>query len=83
MRGEHDGLARVGEGLGARHEGAPGLDVHADGGLVEEEHVGIATDGQGEVEALALTSGQRGDRASALSARPAMAMARSAGRGDG
>jgi hypothetical protein len=38
---EYDGLPGGGERLDARDEGAAGLDVHSDGGLVEEEDLGL------------------------------------------
>jgi len=42
------------------------LDVQRCGGLVEEEQVGVAGDGQGEVEPLLLPAGELADPATAL-----------------
>src|SRR6266436_7941132 len=48
---------------------------HSRRGLVEEEHVGVAADGEGEIETLALTAGERG--------HPRVRLAGEAGHGDG
>jgi len=81
--GEHDGLARAGQRLDAGREGASGLHVHAHGGLVQEEDVGIPADREREVETLALAAESVPMRLVACSVSPAIAMARSAGSGAG
>ncbi len=58
MGGEEDGFAAGGEGADLGPEGAAGLDVHADGGLVEEDDVGVAGEGEGEEGALLLAAGE-------------------------
>ena len=56
--GEENGLSLSGQGANLLPEGAAGLDVHADGGLVEEDEVGVAADGEGEEEALLLAAAE-------------------------
>ena len=48
MRGEQDGFAAGGEAADLGPEAAAGFDVEADGGLVEEDDVGIAGESEGE-----------------------------------
>src|SRR5262245_12254005 len=52
--GQYNRLASTGGRTHASKEGAPCLDIHAYGGLVEEEHLWVAADRQCEVEPLAL-----------------------------
>jgi hypothetical protein len=54
--GEHDRAAGVGLGLHRGPEGAPRLDVHRRGRLVEQEQVGVGEQGEGESEALLLAA---------------------------
>ncbi len=44
-------------------ESAAGFDVHADGGLVEEDEVGVAADGEGEEDALLLAAAELAEEA--------------------
>src|SRR5207302_11211448 len=57
VRGQQYRLALLGKVANALQKKPSGLDVHADGGLVEEDHLRIAGNGEGEVEPLALASG--------------------------
>src|SRR6185312_5341884 len=56
--GEQDGFAAGGERAHLAPEGAAGFDVHADGGLVEEDEAGVAREGEGEEDALLLAAGE-------------------------
>src|SRR5437588_286270 len=58
MGGEDDRPALTEEFADAVKEGAPGLDVHAYGRLVQEDHLGVPTDRQGVVETLPLSTGE-------------------------
>ena len=51
-----DDHGAAGEVLDTFLQGADGVDVHVVGGLVEQEHVSLVLEGQGQVEAVALTS---------------------------
>ena len=44
-------------------EGAAGFDVEADGGLVEEDEVGVAAEGEGEEDALLLAAAELAEEA--------------------
>ena len=70
--GEQDGAAAAGLGAHRLPEGDPGADVHAGGGLVHHEDVGVWQQSKGQAQALALAS-----RAAAHSAgedRPEMGL---------
>ena len=58
VRGEQDGLAAGGSDADLRPHAAAGFDVEADGGLVEEDEVGVAGEGEGEEDALLLAAGE-------------------------
>ena len=61
--GEEDGLAAGGEGADLLPEGAAGFDVEADGGLVEEDEIGVAADRECEEDALLLASAELAEHA--------------------
>ena len=61
--GEEDGFALRGEGADLLPEGAAGFDVEADGGLVEEDEVGVAAEGEGEEDALLLAAAELAEEA--------------------
>ena len=54
--GEQDGAAAAGLGAHRLPEGDPGADVHAGGGLVHHEEVGVRQQSKGQAQALALAS---------------------------
>ena len=56
--GEEDGFAVGGQGADLGPEGAAGFYVEADGGLVEEDEVGVAGEGEGEEDTLFLAAGE-------------------------
>jgi hypothetical protein len=61
--GEEHGFALGGEGSDLCPEAAAGFDIEADGGLVEEDQVGIAGEGDAEEGALFLASGELAEQA--------------------
>ena len=61
--GEEDGFAAGGEGADLLPEAAAGFDVEADGGLVEEDEVGVAAEGEGEEDALLLAAAELAEHA--------------------
>lgn len=63
--GEDDGPAAFGLGAHDVPELAPGGGVHARGGLVEDQQVGIGQEGQCEAHALLLAAGELADDPSA------------------
>ena len=81
MGGQHNRLASAGSRAHAGQEGAPRLDVHAHGGLIEEEHLGVAADRQREVEPLTLPARKPHDALvrDLLKPRQARTSARAAG----
>jgi hypothetical protein len=54
VRGQDDGLAGRGKGADGLDHSAARRHVHPHARLVEEQRVGVAADGQREVESLAL-----------------------------
>src|SRR6202521_3719363 len=58
VRGQQNRLALLGEIADALQKEPAGLDVHADSWFVEKDDLGIAGDGEREVEPLALAAGQ-------------------------
>src|ERR1700694_2970429 len=58
VRGQENRLALLGEIANALQEEPSGLDVHANGWLVEKDDLRVAGDGEREVEPLALATGQ-------------------------
>ena len=61
--GEEDGFAAGGEGADLGPHAAAGFDVEADGGLVQEEEVGVAGEGKGEEDSLLLAAGELAEHA--------------------
>src|SRR5256885_1175207 len=57
-RGKHDRVSSAGKAPVAAQEGAQALDVLPDGGLVQEDALGVPADRQCEVQALALPAGE-------------------------
>src|SRR5699024_6863906 len=51
--GEDDGAPGGGDAAHLVPEGAPGADVHADGGLVQQQHLRVAEQGDGEADRCA------------------------------
>src|SRR5699024_3346052 len=56
--GEDDGPPGGGYAPHLVPEGAPGADVHADGGLVQQQHLRVAEQGDGEADPLRLAAGE-------------------------
>ena len=61
--GEENGLSLGGQASDLLPEGAAGFDIHADSGLVEEDEVGVAADGEGEEDALLLAAAELAEEA--------------------
>ena len=53
-----DDHGAAGEVLDTFLQGADGVYIHIVGGLVEQEDIALVLEGQGQVEAVALTSGE-------------------------
>jgi hypothetical protein len=58
VSGEENGLALSREGAYLMPESAAGFDVQANGGFVEKDEIGVATEGEGEEDALLLAAAE-------------------------
>src|SRR5271154_759155 len=58
MRGEENGFSTLDQAANFFPEGAAGLDIKTDGGLIEKQQVRIAADGQSKQRTLPLPAGK-------------------------
>src|ERR1700691_5108724 len=58
VRGEEDSFSAIDQAANFFPQGAAGLDIESDGGLIQKQEIGIAADRQGKQSSLSLTAGE-------------------------